>query len=147
MSDALGERFVKAGEFIVYASKEGDGCGVGVDESAMTEDEMGMMYTAAQCGVTSNPPITTVTQLSSSWSSLECRLCPWTWSDSWTAFSRGQQIYISYATYQGERICRACNSRSSSYWYRTSGPVGCWFWSGGTIHQNWNYSNCHRGCW
>lgn len=148
VSDALGDRYVKAGEFIVYPSKEGDGCGIGIDESAFGQDEMGTMYTAAQCGVESNPPITGATRLDSDWSLLMCRGCPWTSSPAFAELYRGQTIYISYATYEGERICESCgNGQSSSYWYRTNGPTGCWFWSGGTVHQNWNYGNCHRGCW
>lgn len=147
VSDALGDRYVKAGEFIVHPSKPGDGCGVGINESDFTSDGVSPQYTAEQCNISAVSPITGVTQLASSWELLNCRGCPWTWSqDNFEQFGPGQNIYISYASYGGERICRACNSVSSSYWYRTSGRIGCWFWSGGTRHPVWNYSTCHRGC-
>lgn len=145
VSDALGERFVAAGQFIVYSSIPDKLCDS--NKRPSTGSETRRMYTASQCGITANEPLVYSARLNSKWTSLNCRECPTTSSATLAKLTSDTTIYISYATYQGERICYACNSASSSYWYRTNGPIGCWFWSGGTSQTNWNYTTCPGGCY
>lgn len=129
MEDALGTRFVKKGEYIVLpaapCSDDNDG-------------EVGTENTAGQCGVGYYYPSFSSTRLGGGWSALNCRKCPFTGSHVDAVLYSGQDIYLSYGTFDGQTICLYEGGPASSVWYRTSGTVGCWIWSGATQHPYWN---------
>jgi hypothetical protein len=133
VTDALGTRFVRKGDYIVLDTPEGPTC-TG-DSGGVSPDN-----TAGECGISYYYPGISYTYLAASWSELVCRDCPWQGSTIRASFtSHTDPIYISYASEAGQFICRGLSyGYGSSVWYRTSGPIGCWFWSGGTVDPVWN---------
>lgn len=136
ITDALGTRFVSAGDYIVLPSPV-----CSIDDHG---GEVGTESTASQCGVNSFNPGISATGLGNNWYELNCRECPWQGSYVRYVFSNpNSPIYISYATTNGQHICYGgWSCAGSSVWYRTSGSIGCWLWSGGTDHPNWNRACC-----
>lgn len=139
VSDALGTRRVKPGDFIVVAG--------GVDDRCLADAarrEAGVFADPAACGVTFSNNVPNKTRLGRDWSSVNCRSCPTIPRQNPSqnvvaTLRKGNDIFLRMKTYQGLDICRGRSyGYGSSIWFRTSGTQGCWFWSGSTRDADWN---------
>lgn len=76
--------------------------------------------TPAACGVSAFSAVFTGTTTAAA----NCRACPFTTSGVATVIGAGQNVSFGQGTNQGSVVS------GNSTWYRTSGPIGCWIWSG-----------------
>lgn len=135
ITDALGTRFVKRGDYILLDNPVDAVC-VGEPNGG----DVSIQNSAYQCGISYFTTSFGSTTMDNNWTLLSCRACPWQTSTVQAEFTDPYAtIGVSYGTTAGQKICKGgFTSDASSVWYRTSGPIGCWFWSGGTDSKWWN---------